>query len=76
MYKAKPLYHAGREYIQISKLPAVQSDFLNRHIFVERKITLIINGENLEDCITYSDYELWFQLINLSNYEHYVESQI
>lgn len=76
MYKARPLFHAGGEYVQISKLPGIQSEILNRYLTPRHKIKIDVYGEKLDDCISYSDYEHWFQLFNLKNFEIYFESRL
>ena len=76
MYKVNPIFYAGIAFVQISSLPKMQYDFLDQHIPSINRIHLTIDGEMLEDCISYEDYEHWYQLIDPQNFENYFESQI
>lgn len=76
MQKVNPIFYAGLAYVQISSLPAKQCEFLDEHIPSVRRFQIMINGEKLEDCISYEDYEHWYQLINPQYFEVYFESQI
>jgi hypothetical protein len=76
MQKVNPIFYAGLAYVQISSLPAKQFEFLEKHVPSVCRFRLIIEGENLEDCISYEDYEHWYQLINPQYFDNYFESQI
>jgi len=76
MQKVNPIFYAGLAYVQISSLPVKQYEFLDEHVPSICRFQLSIEGEKLEDCISYEDYELWYQLINPQYFDNYFDSQI
>jgi hypothetical protein len=76
MEKVNPIFYAGLEFVHISSLPAIQYEFLNKHIPSVRRIKLTIGEEQIENCITYQDYEHWYYLIDPQHFDNYFESQI
>lgn len=75
MYKVTPIYHAGQALIPFSGLPAVQFEYLDNHVPEMDRFSLTIDDENMGECIRYDVYEHWYQLISLTHYEKYLESQ-
>ena len=76
MFKVSPTYLPGIAFVQLSRLPVVQFEYLNKHIPKIDRFRVEINNEKLEDCISYEAYEQWYELINPQYYENYLESQI
>jgi hypothetical protein len=76
MYKARPVYHSGLAIVQLSELPNNQYDFLSKHVPSGNLINVSIEGEEIEQCIHYEDYEHCYQLLNSNNFESYFDSQI
>ena len=76
MYKVRPVFHSGIEFVQLSKLPAKQAEQIVGKIPDGSLLKIQVGEELLEDCISYNDYEHWYQLIGSQNYDNYFESQL
>ena len=76
MYKVRPVFHSGMEFVQILKLPAQQAEQLCNKIPSGSLMKIRIGEELLMDCISYDIYEQWYHLMGPQNYDNYVESQI
>lgn len=76
MHKVKPVFHSGIEFVQLSKLPARQAEQIVSRIASDNLMKIQYGDVLLEDCISYHDYEQWYQVIGTQNYDHYFESQI
>ena len=76
MYKVRPVFHLGSEFVQVSKLPAKQAEQILSKIAASSLINIQIGEMIIEDCISYDDYERWYQLIGSRNYDNYFESQL
>ncbi|MFC2125331.1 hypothetical protein ACFLU5_11000 [Bacteroidota bacterium] len=76
MYKVSPVFHAGIEFVQLSKLPAKQAEQIVNRIPGNSLIKIQVGEELLEDCISYDDYENFYHLIGYQNYDKYFESQL
>ena len=76
MYKVRPVFHSGFEFVQVSKLPAKQAEQILSKIADSSLINVQIGEMLFEDCISYDDYEQWYQLIGSQNYDNYFESQL
>jgi hypothetical protein len=76
MYKVRPVFHSGFEFVQLSMLPAKQAEQIMRKIADSSLRNVKIGEMLLEGCISYEDYEQWYQLIGSQNYDNYFESQL
>jgi len=76
MYKVRPVFHSGYEFVQLSKLPPKQAEQMENRIPNASLMKIQVGEEMLEDCISYDDYEQWYRLIGSQNYDNYFENQI
>ena len=76
MYKARPVFHAGIEFVQISKLPPNQAEHIANMISCGSLLQIRIGDEVLKDCISYDIYEKWYHLMRSRHYDIYLESQL
>lgn len=76
MYKVRPVFHAGIEFVQISKLPPKQAEHLASMIPCGSFLQIRVGNEVLNDCIRYDMYEQWYQLMRSRHYDTYLESQL
>ena len=76
MYKVRPVFHSGVEFVQLSKLPAKQAEQIVNKIADSSLIKIQIGEVFLEDCISYDAYEQWYILIGSENYDNYLKSQL
>ncbi len=60
MQKAFPHINSGLGYIQLSRLPFNQAIKLRNWLPDTSLITVKAEGDLLDDCIQYSEYEYWF----------------
>ena len=76
MYKVRPVFHSGFEFVQLSMLPAKQAEQIVNKIADSSLIKIQIGEVFLEDCISYDAYEQWYILIGCQNYDNYLKSQL
>ncbi len=76
MIKVAPTYHSGLAFVQLSRLPAIQFEYFDQYIPEVDRFELIVDNQNIKDCISYEAYEHWYQLINPQYFEYYFETQI
>ncbi len=61
MIKIQPTYHQGLEYVQLSRLPFKQAISLNEWLPETGIFKIFVDGEEINDCVSYDDYEFWFE---------------
>lgn len=73
MLKAQPQYHEDIEFIRLSVLPYHQYKSFSTWISPFSIFNLNVNGEVLDDCVSYSDYDRWYEFnLRESHFEiHY-----
>ena len=62
--------------VQLSKLPMHQAEQLAGRIPNSHLLKIQFEGEMLDDCISYDEYEKWFNLMGSQNYDNYLENQL
>ncbi len=62
MTKAQPQYHLDIEFVRLSILPFQQYQRFVSWISPLSIFNLDVNGEILDDCVPYSDYDCWYEL--------------
>ena len=76
MYKLRPVFHMGFEFVQLSKLPAKRAEQIVSKIPDSSLMKIQVGEVLLDDCISYDNYEQLYQLIGSQNYDIYFESQL
>lgn len=60
--KAKATVYKGIEFITVGELPADQQ-LLLKHSQDPERIKILIDGKIQRDCIQFSDYSQWYELV-------------
>lgn len=76
MYKVRPVFHAGVEFVQISSLPPIQAELIGNMIPTKNLMEIHCGEILLKDCLKYDVYEQWYQLMRTQHYDRYLESQL
>jgi hypothetical protein len=61
MLKIQPSFHQGLEYVQLSRMPLSQAESLVEWLPATGIFCINIGGHKLRDCVSYEDYEFWFE---------------
>lgn len=63
MQKAFPHIDLGTGYIQLSRLPFNQAIKLRNWLPETSMVTVKSEGDLVNDCVQYSEYEYWFDFL-------------
>lgn len=65
MIKLLPIVIDGKKWIQISQLSSQQSTKLRVSIPIQHFRKIIFQGIELNDCLNFDQYELWFRSVEV-----------